>query len=278
MLNLFKTAYERLKRYLSIGCAVCALPCTSVADDVLYSPLAEDVSKWQLGMADTDNSTPTMCSDALAMINYEGIAYGIYTFNAPLILKNPEDSIEFSYILNIAHTGVPYGSSPGIGILTFRGETNIHAGLGGKANGQFNATTSKTEATKCYSFSSNGQNGVTLLPPKTADGKVAEPSLSLTDVIPSLTYTTIQGYIKWDNQVEQFSAFFNVGGKITGSLELGKELKFDGIGITLSGPQNSTAKFSNLQVSYHSEEVPEPSIPTLFLVATWLITFRRRAA
>lgn len=239
-----------------------------LAETVQYNDILQQ-DGWELHHADPLKTTVPLklnhSSNAL-IASTNALGYGIYSFDSTITLYNPGDYLDFSYLINIAHTGGPYGYTVGIGILTFRGDTNVHAGLGGNGNGEFNATFDQDEVKNCYSFrSSPGENGLTLI----------SPQFTLKDVVPSLKDTSISGHIAWNAEEELFVASFSVGNISTSTIPLASELHFEGIGVSLYAPNGSTATFSNLQITYHYASIPEASSILLILLSIPLITMRR---
>ena len=239
-----------------------------LAETVQYNNLLQQ-DGWSLHHADPQKTTVPLklnhSSNAL-IASTNALGYGIYSFDSTITLYNPGDYLDFSYLINIAHTGGPYGYTVGIGILTFRGDTNVHAGLGGNGNGEFNASCDQDKVKNCYSFrSSPGENGLTLI----------SPQLTLKDVVPSLKDTSISGRITWNAEDEIFVASFSVGNISTSTIPLASELHFEGIGVSLYAPNGSTATFSNLQITYHYASIPEASSILLILLSIPLITMRR---
>ncbi len=254
----------------NIICALAALPLiASIAwagvDNV--ENLIADADDWKLGFASSSSAKPIFNATQGSISNQTpSISYGIYNFDTPLVLESEGDCLDFQFTLNIAYTGVPYGSSPGIGILTLYGDTNIHAGLGGIANGQFNATTSTEIGQNAFTFSSSHSSGTTNL----------APTLSASNAIPKLQDSTISGHIKWNAEAQSFAVHFSIGEKEYGSLTLPDELRFTGLGFTLCGPGNSTATISNIMLNYSSGLIPEPSTSTLALAGITLLSLHRR--
>lgn len=251
---------------LSLGTKTQANTCT------VYSRLFTTREQWDAGYADRiwEENFIDDENDAIVLTGCSYPVYGTYNFDTPLTLLSPGDRIDFSYTLNIAYSGIPYGYSVGVGILTFRGNVNLHVGLGGRENGMLNAGTTDSLPTHCYSFARIGQNDFTLV----------TPSLSLKDVISSQEDTTISGSISWDATQELFVANFAVGNKKTDSIALAAELNIDAIGVTLVGPSSSTASLSHIEIVHtRGTPLPTPEAHThlLYLLALpWLCSRRRR--
>lgn len=254
----------------NIVCALLTLPLiASIARAGVDNAenLIANKDEWELGFATNNSTKPIFDSTQGSISNLTpSISYGLYDFDTPLDLKSAGDRLDFQFTLNIAYTGVPYGSSPGIGILTLYGDTCIHAGLGGIANGQFNATTSTEKDRNAFTFASSHSSGTTNL----------TPTLSVPGVISKLEDTTIIGHIKWDEEEQSFAVHFSIGETESDSITLPDELRFTGIGFTLCGPSNSTATISNIMLSYSSELIPEPSTSIMAMLAITLLVLHRR--
>lgn len=240
----------------------------SNAEEVRYENFFAEPNKWTIGNADPSTySSPTISSEGNYLKN-QGLtfAFGNYEFEQALTLQYPDDSLDFYYAVNVHYSGGPY-SSVGLGLLTLYGNTNIISGANGCNNGAFSAAINTDAPARYYSFRTVGAYDVTRI----------KPTVSLTDVISNQQDTVIHGKIAWDSQHEAFTAVFCVKDNTTTPIVLGSEVNITGLGISLDGSPSGSESVGNIVLIHHTD-VPEPSIPALFLVATWLITFRRRAA
>ena len=251
-----------LKKSILIPLMMLSLLPTSLAE----TPNMLTMDGWNVDSVNHGNGMPVLNTETGTLINRDNvIGFAIYQLEQPIVLNQPGDRLDFSYQVNIAYTGVPYGSSCGIGLLTLRGSTNIHAGLGGKSNGEFNAATDQNPAQDCYHFYHIGNEATQLT-----------AQLSQAGVIQNQEDTTISGHLFWDVQLNRFVISFEVQGAPVGTLELEDELRFDGFGITLSGPSGSTAVLQDLHISYTTAYVPEPGTSATLLLFLPLLSLRRR--
>ena len=250
---------------------VIALPSRGQTGSVLYSDLIRNQSaSWETGRADpTYHSAVDLDSANDAICNNERLCYAIYTFDQPVILSSFADTLTFSYTLNIAYSEWPLYGRMGNGILTMRGNVNIHSGLGGRQNGMFNAAVTDNEPETCYHFNTVGAEHVTML----------KPEITLAEVITNREPTTVSGLVAWSSEEEAFTVRFFINEKaVDDEIVLADKLEYTGIGINLTGPGGSNPTMSNIQVEYHFDSTPEPSSSVLLLwsLAPMLLRRRRR--
>lgn len=251
-----------LKKTIFIPLMLLSLLPASLAE----TPNMLTMDGWHVDSLKHGYGMPILNTETGTLTNKDNIiGFAIYQLEQPIVLNQPGDRLDFSYQVNIAYTGVPYGYSCGIGLLTLRGSTNIHAGLGGKNNGEFNAATDQNPAQNCYHFYHIG-NGATQL----------KAQLSQAGVIQNQEDTSISGHLFWDMQLNRFVINFEVQGAPVGTLELEKELRFEGVGLTLYGPSGSTAELRELHISHSPAYVPEPGTCAALLLSIPLLSLRRK--